>query len=163
MKNKNVLFLSQAAMIAAFYVILTFLASSLGLASGSIQIRFSEALTILPYFTQAAVPGLTIGCLLANILTGCALPDMIFGTLATFLGAIGTRMIRKHKWLTPLPPIVANTAIVPFVLYYAYGIRPLWLSFITVGIGEIISCDVLGLILQKSLSRYASRLFTHQY
>lgn len=163
MKNKNVLFLSQAAMIAAFYVILTFLASSLGLASGSIQIRFSEALTILPYFTQAAVPGLTIGCLLANILTGCALPDMIFGTLATFLGAIGTRMIRKHKWLTPLPPIVANTTIVPFVLYYAYGIRPLWLSFITVGIGEIISCDVLGLILQKSLSRYTSQLFTHQY
>ena len=152
--------MSQAAMIAAVYVILTFLASALGLASGSIQVRFSEALTILPLFTSAAVPGLAIGCLISNIVTGCAFPDIIFGTLATFLGAIGTRAIRKHKWLTPLPPIAANTAIVPFVLFFAYGIRPLWLSFITVGIGEVISCGVLGLLLQKSLTKYASHIFS---
>ena len=76
--------MSQAAMIAALYVVLTFLASALGLASGSIQVRFSEALTILPFFTPAAVPGLAVGCLLSNVITGCALPDIIFGTLATF-------------------------------------------------------------------------------
>ena len=162
-QNKNVVFLSQSAMIAALYVILTFLASSLGLASGSIQIRFSEALTILPFFTPAAVPGLAVGCLLSNILTGCAVPDVIFGTLATLIGAFGTLKIKKHKWLTPLPPIAANTVIVPLVLYYAYGIRPIWMSFITVGIGEIISCGILGLLLQKSLQKYASRLFTPQY
>ncbi len=146
-------------MIAALYVVLTFLASALGLASGSIQIRFSEALTVLPFFTSAAVPGLAIGCLLSNILTGCALPDIIFGTLATLAGALGTRAIRKHKWLTPIPPITANTVVVPFVLYFAYGVHPLWLSFITVEIGEVISCGVFGLMLQKALSRYASRIF----
>ena len=146
-------------MIAALYVILTFLASSLGLASGSIQIRFSEALTILPFFTPAAIPGLAIGCLLSNILTGCALPDIVFGTAATFLGALGTFRIKKYKRLTPLPPIAANTVIVPFVLRYAYGVRPIWMSFITVGIGEVISCGILGLMLQKALQRYAPRLF----
>jgi uncharacterized membrane protein len=154
--------MSQAAMIAALYVVLTFLASALGLASGSIQVRFSEALTILPFFTSAAVPGLAVGCLLSNILTGCALPDIIFGTLATFAGALGTRAIRKHKWLTPVPPIAANTAVVPLVLYYAYGVRPLWLSFITVGIGEVISCGVLGLLLQKPLPAMHRVYFNHK-
>ena len=90
-RNKHILRLAQAAMIAALYIVLTFIANLLGIASGAVQIRFSEALTILPYFTVSAVPGLTVGCLLANILTGCALPDIIFGTLATLLGAVFTR------------------------------------------------------------------------
>ena len=79
MKNKKVLNLCRAAIIAALYVVLTYIANALGLASGSIQVRFSEALTILPFFTPAAIPGLFVGCLLSNILTGCALPDIIFG------------------------------------------------------------------------------------
>ena len=149
MNNKNttkVLRLVQAAMVAALYIVLTFIANELGLASQAIQVRFSEALTILPYFTPAAIPGLFIGCLLSNILTGCALPDIIFGSLATLIGAIFTYKLRKFKWLAPVPPIVANTVIVPFVLLYAYGIRPLWFSFITVTIGEILSCGVLGML-----------------
>jgi len=129
------------------------------LASSAIQIRFSEALTVLPYFTPAAIPGLFAGCLLSNILTGCALPDIIFGSLATLIGAMFTRKIRKYKWLAPVPPILANAVIVPFVLLYAYGIRPLWLSFVTVTIGEMISCGVLGMILLFSLQKYASRIF----
>lgn len=157
--QNQVMPLVHAAMIAALYVVLTFLANSLGLASSAIQIRFSEALTVLPYFTPAAIPGLFAGCLLSNILTGCALPDIVFGSLATLIGAVFTRKIRKYKWLTPVPPILSNAVIVPFVLLYAYGIRPLWLSFVTVTIGEMISCGVLGMILLFSLQKYASRIF----
>lgn len=158
MKN-YVLPMVQAAMIAAIYVVLTFVANAFGLANYAVQVRFSEALTILPYFTPAAIPGLFIGCILSNILTGCALPDIIFGSIATLIGAVLTRMLRKNKWLAPIPPIVSNAIIVPFVLLYAYGIKPLWLSFITVTIGEIISCGVLGMLLLFALKKYAGRLF----
>lgn len=165
MNNKDsnkVLLLVQAAMIAALYIVLTFIANALGLASQAIQVRFSEALTILPYFTPAAIPGLFVGCLLSNILTGCALPDIIFGSLATLIGALLTRKLRKHKWMAPVPPIVANAIIVPLVLLYAYGVKPLWLSFITVTAGEIISCGVLGMLLLFALQKYAGRLFGEQ-
>lgn len=149
----------QAAMIAAIYIVLTYVANAFGLANYAIQVRFSEALTILPYFTPAAIPGLFIGCLLSNILTGCAIPDIVFGSLATLAGAIFTYKLRKYKWLAPVPPIVANAIVVPFVLLYAYGISPLWLSFITVTIGEIISCGVLGMVLLFALEKYRGRLF----
>ena len=152
--------LVQAAMIAALYVVLTFIANALGLASQAIQVRFSEALTILPYFTPAAIPGLFIGCLLSNILTGCALPDIIFGSLTTLAGAIFTYKLRKYKWLAPVPPIVANAIVIPFVLLYAYGVRPLWFSFVTVTIGEILSCGVLGMLLLFALNKYRSKLVT---
>ena len=158
--DKHVLLLVQAAMIAALYVVLTFIANALGLASQAIQVRFSEALTILPYFTPAAVPGLFVGCLLSNILTGCALPDIVFGSLATLVAAILTRKLRKHKWMAPLPPIAANAIVVPFVLLYAYGVGPLWFTFITVTAGEIISCGVLGMLLLFALQKYAGRLFS---
>ncbi|MCM1190263.1 MAG: QueT transporter family protein [bacterium] len=152
--NRKVLFITHAAVIAALYVVLTLLANMLGLANYAVQVRFSEALTVLPFFTPAAIPGLCIGCLLSNILTGCALPDIIFGTAATLLGAVFTRRLRRFKWLAPVPPIVANTVIVPFILLYAYGIKPLWLSFLTVGAGEILSCGVLGMLLLGVLNKY---------
>ena len=157
--NQKVLFIVHASVIAALYVVLTFVANAFGLANYAVQVRFSEALTILPFFTPAAIPGLTIGCLLSNILTGCALPDIIFGTLATSIGAFLTYLLRKNKWLAPLPPIAANTIIVPFILYYAYGIQPLWLSFLTVGAGEIISCGILGMILLNVLIKYEKHIF----
>ena len=159
MKQKNVLFMTQAAMIAAIYVILTFLANTLGLASGAVQIRFSEALTILPFFTPAAIPGLFVGCLLSNTLTGCVPLDIVFGSIATLLGAIGTYHLRQYKWLAAVPPIVANTIIVPFVLKFAYGIEPLWFSFVTVFAGELISCGILGMILLFSLQKNAKKIF----
>lgn len=160
MKNKNVLFICQAAMIAALYVVLTFIANALGLANYAIQVRFSEALTILPYFTSAAIPGLTIGCLLSNWLTGCALIDVIFGTAATLTGAILTYALRRFKWLAPLPPIAANTIIVPWVLRYAYGIEDA-ISFLmlTVGGGELISAGILGMFLLFSLERFGKNIF----
>ena len=160
--NRKVLFIVHASVIAALYVVLTFVANAFGLANYAVQVRFSEALTILPFFTFAAVPGLTLGCLLSNILTGCALPDIIFGTLATLIGAVFTYLMRKNKWMAPIPPIAANTVIIPFVLYYAYGLTPLWLFFITVGAGEIISCGILGMILLNLLSKYQKYIFPTQ-
>jgi len=164
MKNKSVLFLTQAAIIAALYVVLTFIANALGLANGAVQVRFSEALTILPFFTPAAIPGLFIGCLLSNILTGCAIPDIIFGSIATLLGALGTYALRKKsQWLAPIPPILANTIIVPFILIFAYNVGPLStypIQAFFVGAGEVISCGVLGLLLLNALKKYRSQIFT---
>lgn len=162
MKKNNTTFLTQAATIAALYVVLTLLANTLGLANYSIQIRISEALTILPLFTPAAIPGIFVGCLLSNILTGCIMWDIIFGSLATLLGAIGTYLLRnkKRKWVATLPPILSNTIIVPFVLAYAYqfeGTIPYFM--LTVGIGEIISCGILGTLLYASLFKYRKQIF----
>lgn len=154
MKNKKIFYICQAAMIAALYVVLTFIANAFGLASGSIQIRISEALTILPYFTPAAIPGLTIGCLLSNYLTNCAILDIVFGSAATLLGASLTYALRRYKWLAPLPPILANTLIVPWVLRFAYGLEDaIPYLMLTVGIGEVISCGVLGMMLLFSLNK----------
>ena len=150
----------QAAMIAAIYVVLTFIANAFGLANYAIQVRFSEALTILPFFTPVAIPGLFVGCLLSNILTGCMPLDILFGSLATLIGACGTYALRKYKWLAPIPPIIANTLIVPFVLAYVYkfeGSIPYFM--LTVSIGEIISCGILGMLLLFALQKYAGNLF----
>lgn len=160
MKNIKVLTLTQAAMIAALYVVLTFIANAFGLANYAIQVRFSEALTILPYFSPIAIPGLFIGCLISNILTGCMPLDVVFGSIATLIGAIGTYKLRKFKWLAPLFPILSNTVIVPFVLAYVYqfeGSVPYFM--LTVGIGEFISCGILGMLLLFSLERYRHILF----
>lgn len=160
--KKNVTYLTQAAIIAALYVVLTFFANSLGLANYAVQVRFSESLCILPYFTPAAIPGLFIGCLLSNILTGCALLDIIFGSIATLIGAIATHLSRKNKWLAPVGPVLSNALIVPVVLFYAYGIQPIWFSFITVTIGEVISCGILGMLLLTALTKYKQILFPIQ-
>lgn len=163
----SVTFIAQAAMIAALYVVLTFIANAFGLANYAIQVRISEALTILPCFTPAAIPGLVIGCLLSNILTGCILPDIIFGSIATLIGALGTYTLRKWKWCAPVTPILANALIVPLVLIYGYGFLIEGVSaaycygyyFLTVGAGEVISCGVFGMILFFSLEKHAKKLF----
>lgn len=159
MKNKKVLFLTQAAMIAALYVVLTFIANAFGLASGVIQVRLSEALTVLPVFTSAAVPGLYVGCFLANLLTGGCLLDILVGSLATLIGALGARALRKWKWLVPLPNIVSNMVIVPLVLIVGYGLADAWWYLVlTVGIGEIISCGILGMALLLMLKKHVTHL-----
>lgn len=158
--SKKTAYLTQAALIAALYTVLTMIAAGFDLASGAIQVRFSEALTIMPFFTPAAIPGLTIGCLLSNILTGCALPDIIFGTLATLLGALGSYALRHNRFLCAIPPIVSNALIIPFVLTYAYHIPggiPLFM--LTVGLGELISCMGLGQLLLQALLPFRGRLF----
>lgn len=155
MKNKKLLFIVQAAMIAAIYVVLVLIFQPISISY--IQVRIAEALTILPFFTPAAIPGVTIGCLLGNILSGCDILDIVFGSLATLIGAIGSYSLRRYKFLVPIPPIVANTIVVPWVLRFAYG-EALSIPFmmLTVGVGEVLSCGVLGLILLFALSQYKS-------
>ena len=160
MKNNNTKYLTQSGVIAALYVALTLLAKVFGLDSGQIQLRLSEALCVLPVFLPAAVPGLTIGCLLANLLCGNIIWDVVFGTLATLIGAIGTRLLRKHPLLALLPPILSNTIIVPFVLAYAYclpGSVPFFM--LTVGIGEVLSCGLLGSLLYNTLDKHKNQFF----
>ena len=164
MKDSGIKNLTLAAMIAALYVVLTILSHAIGLASSQIQIRLSEALAVLPFLTPAAIPGLFVGCILANIFTGALLPDIIFGSLATLAGAVGTyalsrlakktqrdNLVRTLTLLAPLPAILANTLAVPFILRYVYGIVPIWLSFITVFAGEFVSAGVLGHFFLKAL------------
>lgn len=158
-KTYHVQFMAQAAMIAAIYVVITLIFAPFSY--GEVQIRLSEALTILPVFTPAAVPGLFAGCLISNILGGCIVPDIIFGSLATLLGAVFTYTLRnKSKYLAPVPPMIANMLIVPFILHFGYQI-PLPISFmmVTVGIGELISCGLLGMALYTALNKYKSVIF----
>ena len=158
-KTLSVQFVAQAAVIAAIYVVLTLLFAPFSY--GEVQVRLSEALTILPVFTPAAVPGLFVGCLLSNILGGCIVPDIIFGSLATLTGAVFTYLLRNQsRFLAPLPPILANALIVPFVLRFGYQVPlPIPFMMLTVGIGEVISCGVLGMILYAALYRYKNLIF----
>lgn len=160
MRSRRVKYITQAAMIAAIYVVLTLFISAFNLASGAIQIRISEALTVLPAFTPAAIPGLFIGCFISNLMSGGMLLDVIFGSLATLFGACGTYLLRKWKWVVSVPPILSNALIVPFVLAYVYHIPggvPYFM--VTVGIGQILSCSVLGMIVYKILAKYRNVIF----
>ena len=151
--NKNyTLKLVTGGLIAALYVVLTILAAQFNLACGAIQVRFSEALTIMPVFTVAAVPGLAVGCVLANLLTGCAAWDVVFGSLATLIGAVGTRLLKDKPLLAWIPPVLSNMAIIPIILIKVYAVPDAWWFLVlTIGAGEIISCGLLGLLLWRSL------------
>ena len=160
MRSKRVKYITQAAMIAAIYVVLTLFISAFNLASGAIQIRISEALTVLPAFTPAAIPGLFIGCFISNLISGGLILDVIFGSLATLIGACGTYLLRKWKWAVPIPPILSNVLIVPFVLAYVYhlpGGVPYFM--VTVGIGQVISCGVLGMIVYGIIAKHRNVIF----
>lgn len=158
MRDKKVLFIVQAAAIAAIYVVLTVVFAPLSF--GEVQVRFAEALTILPYFTPAAIPGLFVGCIIGNFLGGAIPVDIICGSIATLIGAAGSYALRKQKFLVPVPPIVANTVLVPFVLFYGYGINlPIPLMMLSVGAGEVLSCGVLGLVILSALDRYKNVIF----
>ncbi len=154
MKHSNTQKITFGGVIAALYVVLTLIANAFGLASGAVQVRISEALTILPVFTSAAIPGLTVGCVLANLITGCAPWDVVFGSLATLLGAAGTRLLKEKPVLAWIPPVISNMAIIPIVLQRVYGVPDAWWYLVlTVGAGEVISCGILGLLLYHSVKK----------
>ncbi|HIR75663.1 MAG TPA: QueT transporter family protein [Candidatus Choladousia intestinipullorum] len=158
MRDRKVLYLVQAAAIAAIYVVLTTVFAAFSF--GEIQIRLSEALTVLPYFTPAAVPGLFVGCIIGNLLGGAIPVDIVCGSIATLLGAVFTYKLRRYRYLAPVPPIAANTLIVPFVLRFGYGIAlPIPFMMLTVGIGEVISCGVIGMVVLTALERYRGTIF----
>ena len=147
--------LTQSAAIAAIYVVLTLIFAPISF--GAMQVRIAEALTILPLFTPAAIPGLFIGCLLANLIGGAVVLDVVFGSLATLIGAAVGWLLRKNRWLVPIPAILANTIIVPLVLKYGYGVDlPLLLSALYIAVGEILGCGVLGELLATALLKRKS-------
>ena len=160
MKNKkarsSLIYICETSAIAALYIVITIAIGPLG--SAAIQCRIPEAMCVLAIFTPAAVPGLTIGCLISNFATGCLWQDILFGTLATLIGALGTYAFRKIKgkcrFLCILPPIISNTIIIPFVLRYAYGIGDGWFWLAGgVGMGELLSVGVFGTLLFMALEK----------
>jgi uncharacterized membrane protein len=161
MKNRktSTLYTTRGALIAAVYVALTLLASAMGLSSGVIQFRFSEALCILPLFLPEAIPGLFIGCLISNLIAGGVIWDIIFGSIATLIGAVGARLLKdlpeSTKWIATLPTVISNMIIVPLVLIYAYGAPDSYLFLmITVGIGEAVCAGIGGSALYYLMKKY---------
>jgi uncharacterized membrane protein len=145
--NFGVRFWVQAAIIAAVYAVFTMVLAPLSY--GLMQVRVSEALTVLPFFTSAAVPGLFIGCLISNTLTGNPI-DIIFGSLATLIAAFASYKLRRFPILVPLPPVVINALIIGPILCYAYSVDvPLWSSMLWVGTGQVLACYILGYPLLK--------------
>ena len=158
MKKQQALYLTQSAAIAAIYVVLTVVFAPISF--GAVQLRLAEALTILPMFTSAAIPGLFLGCILANILGGGIVWDVIFGSLATLIGAVLGYVMRKNRWLVPIPAVTANTIIVPLVLRYGYGLDmalPVLMAYIAVG--ETAGCYLLGEIFASLLLKHGDRIF----
>ncbi len=153
--RSRIVYVCISGLIAALYVVLSFLVQVLGLAGGAVQLRISEALCVLPFFTTAAIPGVTVGCFLFNLLSGGIWQDVLFGTLATLLGALGARLLRRVPYLMPLPTVLANTAIIPFVLAYGYHApEGIGFLFFSVGLGEVLSAYVAGMVLWNALKRY---------
>lgn len=158
--KKLTLYTTRGALIAALYVALTSLATAIGLSSGVIQFRFSEALCILPIFFPEAIPGLFVGCLLSNLMVpGIVIWDLIFGSLATLIGAAGARILRslpeKYKWVTTLPTVLANMIIIPMVLIFAYGAPDsYWFLMMTVGVGEAVCAGFGGSALYYLMKKY---------
>ena len=161
MKNRDpkVLRITQGAVIAALYVVLTMAFAPISF--GPVQVRIAEALCIMPMFTPAAIPGLFIGCLIANLIGGGIMLDVIFGSLATLIGAVLGYMLRKNRWLVPLPAVIANALIVPFVLKYGYGVVDVAIPVLMFQIllGEIAGCYVLGELLCTAFQKNAGRIF----
>ena len=156
--KKTALYTAQAAVIAAMYVALVVIFQPISF--GPVQFRVAEMLTILPMFTPAAVPGLFVGCIVGNILGGAVLPDIIFGSLATLIGAVFGYLLRGKRWLVPIPAVVSNTLIIPFVLRYGYGVDlPILLSMLYIMIGEIGGCYILGELLAFPLMKVPKRVF----
>ena len=160
--NNQILFITRAAVIAAAYVALTLLFAPISF--NAIQVRISEILTILPFFLPEAVPGLFVGCLLGNLIGGAVVPDIIFGSIATLIGAVGTYMLGRRRspvWVATIPPIAANTVIVPLVLYFGYGLKgstPAIILYyaLTVFVGEVIACGVGGTLVAAVLRKIPS-------
>ena len=155
-------FIIQTLVIAVLYFVLSYIANEFQLANGlNFQLRISEALTVLPYYTPAAIPGLFIGCLSANHAMNLPMSDVIFGSLATLAASIVSYMVRKKKFLVPFPPVIINAFAVPAIYTFLLGFDepPFWRSVIMVGLGEVVTCGVLGIALMLGLEDYREKLF----
>lgn len=157
---KNTKFIVQAAVIAAVYAALTLIL--MPISYGPMQARLSEALTVLPFFTPAAIPGLFVGCLIANMVGPYGPADMIFGSSATLVAALCSYYLRKRPLLVPLPPVIANGVIIGSMLYYVYKVPlPLYANMLWVALGELIACYIIGYPLLKLLQKYENIFELH--
>lgn len=146
-------FLIQAAIIAAVYAVLTI--ALMPFSYGVMQVRVSEALTILPFFTPAAIPGLFVGCLISNIIGPYGLVDIVLGSLASLIAAVGSYALRRYPILVPLPPVIANAIIVGWMLKVVYAVPlPLTACILWVGLGQVIACYGIGYPLLRGLRKY---------
>ena len=152
LKPQNTRALARGAIIAALYTALTVLLAPLSY--GEVQIRFSEAFTLLPILMPEAVPALLVGCLLSNILGGCTIFDIVFGSLATLLAAVCTRRLRDKFWLAALMPVLFNGVIVGAVVHFCYSPAiALPLCMLSVAAGEAVACLAVGPLLISVLRR----------
>lgn len=153
--------IARAAMVAAMYVLLTFAFQTFSF--GAIQFRISEALMLLPVAADFAVPGLFIGCLIANLICGGVWYDIVIGSLATLIAALLVRRLRTHVWAAAAMPAIVNGVMVGPVVYIAYvsgaGIGVLLGTIATVAIGEIVVCYALGVPMLHLLKRMPARAF----
>lgn len=151
-------YLTRAAVIAALYVVLTYLAGLMNLAYGPVQFRFSEALTVLPFLFPEAIPGLFVGCIVSNLISPYGALDLVVGSLATLIAAIWTAKCGK-RWFAPMPPVIANALLVgAMIAWYEAGFGagfPAAFAYnaLTVGLGELVVCYVLGLPLLTVLEK----------
>ena len=157
----KVTLLARSGVTAALYALLTLALAPISY--GLVQCRVSEAMCVLPWFSSAAVPGLFAGCLLANLIAGAPLYDVVFGSLATLLAALLTRWMRRcglSRYLAPLPSVVLNAVIVGTLLYYVYELPvSLPLAMLSVGAGQAVACYGLGIPLLLALERFGGKLF----
>lgn len=162
--NRKIKFIVEGALIAAAYIGLTMISNLLNLAFGPVQLRISEALTVLPVFTPAAIPGLVLGCFISNIISPMGAVDMIFGTGATLAAAVLTYLLRKIcvrglPVLSFLSPVVLNAVIIGleidiFFLPEGAAVWGFVSSAATVGLGELAACFLLGVPLFYAVKRY---------
>ena len=151
---RNTKALTQAALVAAIYTALCMLLHPISFGFGGVELRVSEALTLLPVLMPAAVPGLFIGCLLSNLLGGATLLDVVFGSLTTLLAALLTRKCREKPLLAAFWPVILNALVIGALLRYAYGVpMPLWLCMLSIGAGQAVACYGIGLPLMRLMKR----------
>ena len=151
MKSKRISLITRAAAIAALYAALTLIFEPISF--GPMQVRISEVLTVLPAYTPAALPGLFIGCAISNLYMG-SMVDVIAGSLATLIAALLSYLLRRHRFLVPLPPVVCNALVIPFVLKYAYHVdETVPFLMLTIGAGQLIACYLIGIPFMLALDR----------
>ena len=150
MQKFNAKYLARAGVIAALYVVLTYLAGLMNLAYGPVQFRFSEALTVLPFLFPEAIPGLFVGCVVSNLISPYGVLDLVVGSLATLIAAVWTNRCGR-RWFAPMPPVLANAVLVGGMIAwyeagFGAGFLPAFLyNALTVGVGELVVCYALGL------------------
>lgn len=160
MNKKTTLYITQAAVIAALYVALTYVSNALGLAYNSVQFRLSEILTVLPAFTPAAIPGLTIGCIIANISSPFGIIDIVCGSSATLSAAFVSYLLRNVKFkgipvLSAIPPVIFNAVIIGLEIWYLNGrsAEVFAVSALQIAAGQAVMCIAAGIPFMRAVER----------